>query len=266
MLNVKTLAALGLSVAFASTLVAPVMATPLFGGGTENTNRNNNSQGQGQDQGQAQGQLQGQGQGQAQGQNSTNLNGNRNNNTNLSGSSSRSGAAAGASTDGSVVNDIGATSNSATNQGGSLSNTVEGDEFTTIILPDPVQLSPAQNTQPGMEVSCADLAIRADYTGGNTTGVTLYVISFYGQNTPSDLPAEMQEGFKSVVVCGLSNQLLRIVHNSDLEGDIKAAAQRLVIDQIFYNLYETNGMEYNPRALDLESVNLTPPVTLPLLN
>lgn len=288
--NMKTqIIAISASVLAALSLaVAPVDAQ-LIGNDKSNTNQQGQGQAQGQGQGQQQGQAQGQGQGQGQAQGQIGINDqkqgqigineqrqgqigineskNRNNNeangTNVNANTTDSNATSegsNAEANGALESTVG----DAINQGGSLTNSTsfneEGDLY--LYLPDPVDISLPQNTQPGMSAACSHLQVTADYTGGDSTGVTLWVFGFANSNTPDEIPTTAQQGFDSVVACGLSEQILGITGVSGLSPSEKAAAERLVVDQLMHRLYEANGMEYKARFLDLESVGRTELPTL----
>jgi hypothetical protein len=267
------------------TLTAAIVATILLGTSV-NATPPRNDQNKGGEQNQLQGQLQGQESNNRNSNkvNSTNLNGNINSNRSNSNSeaaagsesNSSSGSVSGASS--SNTNYTGTSSNSDATGGAagidsSIGNTLTGGSTgvnssinqegdTTIFLPDPIQLqnAPDINVTPGITVSCNSLSMEVDYTGKTGHSFSLYVIGFGESRIPDKIPSYTKDAVGAVVACGLGDQLVdQLTGEGSLLTDAeKAAIQRLVGDQLLYQMYKQNGMEYKPRYMDLESINRTP--------
>jgi hypothetical protein len=177
------------------------------------------------------------------GSNSRSTTKNDNNNTSQGGSGSAT-----------VTNDPSVSvSSDGNNGGGGAVVTQEGD--TVWYLPDPVDIYLPQNTEPGMSAVCKHLGVTIDYTGGNSTGVTLWVIGFANSNTPSEIPVQATDLPTIVATCGVVDQILTLLPQTNLTDSEKAAAQKLALDSLLDVLFKLQGKVYNPRTLELESVN-----------
>lgn len=236
-------------VLFLGLLASLFVATPSFA--TDDDGGGDQAQGQLQGQGQAQGQLQGQQQGQIginrQAQGQIGINESENNNTNIPITNSNSDANSDATGIGvGEGTGVGAAQNN-------ISNDYSSDDL-TLYLPDPVDINLPQNTQPGITLGCDYLQSHIDYTGGDSTGVSIWVFGFANSNTPDTIPEN--QVVDAVVACGLSDQLLDVARSSyDLSSDVVEEVEYMVLQQLLKHLYATTGEEYKEYMLPLGAFN-----------
>jgi hypothetical protein len=145
----------------------------------------------------------------------------------------------------------------------SMSVTEEGD--TTLFLPDPVQINLPQMTTPGVSLTCGDFGVNANYTGGSSVGVSLYVLGFQQQIQSSVLPEDAKTILQSVASCGVVNQTQKFLVETKLPVETVNAAEYLLLIQLLESLYAVNGKTFNPSMLVLEEVGRTPTPALPEL-
>lgn len=122
-----------------------------------------------------------------------------------------------------------------------------------LTLPSVGSMMLPENTNPGITAQCQYINFNASYTGGDSTGLRLYLFEFQRSNTPDTITG--QEMITLVGTCGVIEQLKGL--EGHIDENLLDAAKELSLDKLMQGLYQLHGEEYNSRMLQLETIGKT---------